>query len=266
MDLNLANKNVLVTGGSRGIGKATALSLAAEGCRVGVCGRAQQTLTDTLMELRTITATAWGTTADVTKAADVEAFVSGAIEQFGGIDALVCNVGGFHGGETLDATDEEWMATIDVNLMHSVRTIRAAVPHMKGKDHASIIIVSSISGWKPGPQAQYGVAKAAEIFLASSLMWDLAGDNIRVNTVCPGSIYFPGGGWADYERDDPEGYKKFLTRELPSGRLGSDVEVAEVITFLCSERSRWINGAMVPVDGGQGRPTGSWFEKTHMES
>lgn len=259
MDLSLANKNVLVTGGSRGIGRATALHLAAERSNVAICGRGEETLNSALGELRAVIPTAWGMTADVTKAADVEAFVSGAAEHLGGIDALVCNVGGHQGGETLDATDEEWLATIDVNLMHSVRTIRAAVPHMKGKDHASIIIVSSISGWKPGPRAQYGAAKAAEIFLSSSLVWDLAGDNIRVNTVCPGSIYFPGGGWADYERDDPEGYAKFLADELPSGRLGSDDEVAEVITFLCSERSRWINGAMVPVDGGQGRPTGRWF-------
>ena len=260
MDLGLANKNVLVTGGSRGIGRATALHLAAEGSDVAICSRGEETLNSILDELRAITSTAWGTTADVTKAADVEAFVSGAAEHLGGIDALVCNVGGSQGGASLEATDEDWMATLDVNLMHSVRTIRAAVPHMKGKDHASIVIVSSISGWKPSPGAQYGAAKAAEIFLSSSLVWDLAGDNVRVNTVCPGSIYFPGGGWADYERDDPEGYANFLANELPSGRLGSDSEVAEVITFLCSVRSRWINGAMIPVDGGQGRPTGQWFE------
>ena len=145
------------------------------------------------------------------------------------------------------------------HLMHAVRTIRATVPHMKSRDHASIVIVSSISGWKPGPRAQYGAAKAAEIFLASSLAWDLAADHIRVNTICPGSIYFATSGWADYERDDPEGYARFLKNELPEGRLGTDFEVAEVITFLCSERSRWINGAMVPVDGGQSRPSGRWF-------
>ncbi len=106
----------------------------------------------------------------------MEAFVSEAAERFGGIDALVCNVGGFSGGETLDATDEEWMATLDVNLLHAVRTIRAAVPHMRGRQDPSIVIVSSISGWKPGPRAQYGAAKAAEIFLASALAWDLAAD------------------------------------------------------------------------------------------
>ena len=241
MDLGLDGKVAIVTGGSRGIGRATALGLAAEGCGVAICGRGSDDIDLAMTDLRKVSDSAWGQVADVTSAAEVNAFVDGAVRELGGIDALVCNVGGFSGGETLDATDEEWMATLDVNLMHAVRTIRASVPHMKGRDHASIVIVSSISGWKPGPRAQYGAAKAAEIFLASSLAWDLAADHIRVNTVCPGSIYFPTSGWADYESNDPEGYARFLKYELPEGRLGTDVEVAEVITFLCSERSRSVS-------------------------
>ena len=109
-------------------------------------------------------------------------------EKLGGIDLLVCNAGGSQGAATLEATDEEWIATLDVNLLHSVRTIRAAVPHMAKRGGGSIVIVSSISGWKPGPRGQYGTAKAAEIFLAGTLAWELAGHNIRVNTVSPGSI------------------------------------------------------------------------------
>ena len=260
MDLGLSEKVALVTGGSRGIGRATALGFAAEGCNVAICARGSEQLERTLSELRQgASGEAWGRTADVTDRGDVEAFVSGAADRFGGIDALVCNVGGSSGGETLDATDEEWMATLDVNLLHAVRTIRAAVPHMKGRHDPSIVIVSSISGWKPGPRAQYGAAKAAEIFLASALAWDLAADEIRVNTVCPGSIMFPGSGWEDYRASDPTGYARFMENELPWGRLGTDEEVADAIVYLCSSRARWINGAMVPVDGGQSRPSGRWF-------
>jgi 3-oxoacyl-[acyl-carrier protein] reductase len=152
------------------------------------------------------------------------------------------------------------MTTFDLNLMHAVRTIRAAVPYLKQRHQSRIVIVSSISGWKPGPKAQYGAAKAAEIFLSSSLAWELSSHRIGVNTVCPGSIYFPGSGWAAFEQDHPKDYAQFLDRELPENRLGSDQEVADVITFLVSDRARWINGAMIPVDGAQGRPTGRWFE------
>ncbi len=260
MDLGLAGKTALITGGSRGIGKATALCLAREGAKVAICARGQERLQRTLGALRSVSPDVWGCTADVTSKADIERFVSGAAGHFGGIDCLVCNVGGTVGGATLEATDAEWMSTLDMNLLHTVRTIRAALPHLQAQEHSSVVIVSSISGWKPGPKAQYGAAKAAEIFLSSSLAWELAPQGIRVNTVCPGSIYFAGGGWANFARESPEGYARFLDHELPHKRLGTDDEVADVITFLLSSRARWINGAMVPVDGAQGRPTGRWFE------
>ncbi len=260
MELGLSDKVALVTGGSRGIGRATALTLAREGCRVAICARGEESLNRTLAELATISPQSWGCVADVTQAADVERFVSGAAEMLGGVNALICNVGGTAGGASLEATDEEWLTTFDLNLLHVVRTIRAAAPYLKQRDPSRVVIVSSISGWKPGPKAQYGAAKAAEIFLASSLAWELSPHRISVNTVCPGSIYFPGSGWAAFEQDNPEGYTQFLERELPEKRLGTDQEVADVITFLVSDRARWINGAMIPVDGAQGRPTGRWFE------
>jgi 3-oxoacyl-[acyl-carrier protein] reductase len=260
MDLGLSGKVALVTGGSRGIGRATALTLAREGCRVAICARGQESLQHTLAELATLSTLSWGCVADVTQAENVEHFVSEAAATLGGVDALICNVGGTAGGASLEASDEEWMTTFDLHLMHAVRTIRAAVPYLRQRHQSRIVIVSSISGWKPGPKAQYGAAKAAEIFLSSSLAWELSSHRIGVNTVCPGSIYFPGSGWAAFEQDHPEEYAQFLDRELPENRLGSDQEVADVITFLVSDRARWINGAMIPVDGAQGRPTGRWFE------
>ncbi len=259
MDLQLSGRVALITGGSRGIGRATALTLAKEGCSVGICARDQEGLDKTLQELRSISPDVWGTTADVTDRQDIERFVSQGAETLGGLDAVVCNVGGTRGTASLEASDEEWQQTLDLNLFHSVRTIRAAVPYLKDRGRGAIVIVSSISGWKPGPQAQYGSAKAAEIFLAGSLAWELAQDNIRVNTVCPGSVYFPGGGWARFEQRSPDAFAQFLERDLPQKRLGTDQEVADVIAFLLSERSQWINGAMIPVDGGQGRPTARWY-------
>lgn len=260
MELGLIGKTALITGGSRGIGKATAMSLAREGAKVAICARGEDTLQKTLAELRSVSSEVWGQKADVTSKEDIESFVAGTVANFGGIDCLVCNVGGTVGGSSLEASDEEWMSTLNINLMHSVRTIRAALPHLKERENSSVIIVSSISGWKPGPKAQYGSAKAAEIFLSSALAVELAPHSIRVNAVCPGSIYFEGGGWANFKRESPEGYARFLDHELPEKRLGTDDEVADVVTFLLSDRARWINGAMIPVDGAQGRPTGRWFD------
>lgn len=259
MDLELSGRVALITGGSRGIGRATAMALAKEGCKLGICARGMDGLNNALNELKLITPNVYGTVGDVTIRADVERFVSESANYMGGVDLLVCNVGGTSGGTTLEATDEEWQQTLDVNLMHSVRAIRATVPYMKERGQGAIVIVSSISGWKPGPKGQYGSAKAAEIFLSGVLAWELAPYRIRVNTVCPGSIYFEGGPWGRFKENFPEVYDEWVDHDLPWKRLGTDAEVADVITFMLSERSRWVNGAMIPVDGRQDRPIARWF-------
>lgn len=130
MDLELSGKVALVTGGSRGIGRATALTRAREGCGVAICARGRDTLEATMAELRAVSSDVWGVTADVTNASDVDRFVSGAAGAMGRIDIVVCNVGESFGGSSLEASDEDWMKTLDTNLLHSVRTIRAALPHM----------------------------------------------------------------------------------------------------------------------------------------
>ena len=256
MDLNLKNKVALVTGGSRGIGRATALRFAEEGCKVGICARGKEKMEETLAELRAHDIEAFGTAADVTKPDQISAFIDGAAGALGGIDILVNNVGGSSGREFSESSDKDWLETFDLNLFHAVRSTRAALPHFQKRGGGSVITIASISGWKPAPMgAQYGATKAAEIFLSGALAMELSPQNIRVNTVSPGSLFFPGGGWERFRNESPEKYSAFAEREFPSKRLGTDFEVADVVVFLSSERANWINGANVPVDGAQGRPS-----------
>lgn len=263
MDLGLRHKVALVTGGSRGIGRMTALRLAEEGCKVAVCARGAEGVERALEELRAAGKVGggsggervFGMAMDVTAAGEVERFVEESAAALGGVDLLVANVGGSAGGELLQSTHEQWVRTFELNLFHAVRALRAAVPHMKARGGGSAVVVSSISGWKPGPRTQYGAAKAAEIFLSSGLAWELGKERIRVNTVSPGSTLFPGGGWEQTRTQDAERFAAFEEREFPWGRLGTPEEIADVVTFVLSARASWINGANIPVDGAQGRPS-----------
>ena len=255
MDLGLTGKVALVTGGSRGIGLAIARRLALEGVDVGVCGRQAEPLEAAAAELRTAGVRVHAVVADVTSAGEAERFVDECSATLGTVDLLVANVGGLSGGSLLASTVDDWQRTFDLNLFHAVRTIRAAVPHMQARGAGSIVCISSISGQKPGPLAQYGAAKAGEIFLAGALAWELAPNRIRVNTVSPGSIMFAGGVWDRIRAREPERFGEFERRELPWGRLGTPEEVADVVTFVLSDRAAWVNGANIAVDGAQGRPT-----------
>jgi 3-oxoacyl-[acyl-carrier protein] reductase len=232
------------------------LRFAEEGCKVGICARGKEKMEETLAELKAYDIEAFGTTADVTKPEQISAFIDDAAGALGGIDILVNNVGGSSGREFSESSDKDWFETFDLNLFHAVRSTRTALPHLKKRGGGSVITIASISGWKPSPMgAQYGAAKAAEIFLSGALAMELSPQNIRVNTVSPGSLFFPGGGWERFKNENPEKYSAFAEREFPSKRLGTDFEVADVVVFLSSERANWINGANVPVDGAQGRPS-----------
>jgi 3-oxoacyl-[acyl-carrier protein] reductase len=222
---------------------------------VGICGRNAETLEATLAELRAHNVVAHGVVADVTSPGEVERFVDESASALGGAELVVANVGGTAGQGLLASTPQDWARTFDLNLLHAVRAIRAAVPHMQRQGGGSIVTIASISGWKPGPRAQYGAAKAGEIFLAGALAWELAPLRIRVNTVSPGSIMFPGGGWERFRAEQAERFAEFERREFPWGRLGAPEEVADVVAFLLSDRATWINGANIAVDGAQGRPS-----------
>ena len=255
MDLGLAGKVAVVTGGSRGIGKAICECLASEGCNLSLCARGLPGLARTAGELRRRGIRVHAAAADVAARGAIERFIDDTASVFGEIHHLVANVGGTVRLGFFEATPEDWLRTFVVNALHAVRAIRAAVPHMKQPEICSAVIVASISGWKPGPRPQYGAAKAAEIFLAGALAQELAARRIRVNTLSPGSILFPGGGWDRFRRENPERFDRFVRGAFPWGRLGTAEEVADAAVFLLSPRSRWINGANIPVDGAQGEPT-----------
>ena len=230
-----------------------------KGADVAICARGSDTLEETLAEVRAHGVNAFGMAVDVTKRDEVEAFIEASADALGGIDILINNVGGSVGKGLMESTDEEWFGTFDLNLFHAVRTSRAAVPHMRQRRSGSIVIISSISGLKPAPGSQYGAAKAAEVFVSGGLAMELGPDNIRVNTLSPGSILFPGGGWARRQHEDPEGFGKFAVEEYPLGRLGTVEEVARAVVFVASPAGSWINGANISVDGAQQQP--GMFEK-----
>ena len=251
MDLGLRGRVALVTGGSRGIGAAIARELAAEGCRVAICARSAETLEATAATIRATGAEVLPLVADLTAPDEAGRVVAATIEGFGALDILVNNLGGGKAGDT----DDAWTFTIDVNLGVAVRASRAALPQMREQGRGVILIISSVSGWQVGGAAAYNAAKAAEIMYARSLAKEVGAAGIRVNAVSPGSIMFPGGGWERRQERDPETIADFIARDMPLGRFGTPEEIANVVTFLASDRASLVTGANIAVDGCQLKPS-----------
>jgi 3-oxoacyl-[acyl-carrier protein] reductase len=256
MDLQLADKVAIVTGSSRGLGLACAAALVREGCSVAICARGAEKLAEAEAELKrleTRPGRILAVAADVSTADGVERVVSDTVSRFGGLDILVNNVGTARGAGITDTSDAEWQLALDHTLFPAVRASRLAVPHMKQRGGGAIVMIASIWGRESGGRMTYNAVKAAEISLAKSMAQQLAADNIRVNSVAPGSIRFPGGTWDKRVQDDPAGMAEFVRRELPFGRFGRPEEVGAVVAFLVSPCASWISGASVPVDGCQSR-------------
>jgi 3-oxoacyl-[acyl-carrier protein] reductase len=256
MDLNLTDKVALITGSSRGLGLASARALAAEGCRVCLCARGEEQLGKAAAEIRAMTASAnavLAAVADLTTPAGIDAVFARMLAEFGGIDILVNSLGLARGAGITDTADAEWQEAFDSTLYPAIRASRLAVPSMRARGGGVILMIASIYGRESGGRMTYNAVKAAEISLAKSMAQQLARDNIRVNSVAPGSISFPGGSWWKRQQTDPDGIAEFVRRELPFGRFGRADEVGDVVAFLASPRASWISGASITVDGCQSR-------------
>jgi 3-oxoacyl-[acyl-carrier protein] reductase len=245
MDLQLQGRRALVTGGTKGIGRAIVECFADEGADVAFCARTEADVIATAKAVEERGVRAFGRALDVADAAALKGWVADAAEALGGIDAVVANVSAL----AISPEEDSWKTEFEVDLMHSVRVVEAALPWLERSDAASIATISSVSGREidivAGP---YGVMKAAVVHYAQGLAYHLAGKGIRANTVSPGNTYFPGGFWHNAERNMPDLYRDVLAMN-PTGRMGTAEEVAAAVVFLASPRASRISGTNLVVDG-----------------
>jgi 3-oxoacyl-[acyl-carrier protein] reductase len=252
MEFGLKGKVAIVTGGTEGIGKATALTLAREGAKVAICARGKPLLDAVAAEITKAGGEVLAVSADMSKAADVERFINEVVKRFGGIDILVNNAGTSKRGKFLELTDDEWAADLELKVFGAVRCSRLAIPHMKKRGGGRIINIT-ISGAKQPAAESYptSVSRAAGLAITKALSKEFAADNILVNTICIGKIK-SGQHERRYTKDgiSADEYYSKLGKDIPLKRAGEAQEVANVITFLASDAASYVTGTSINLDGG----------------
>jgi 3-oxoacyl-[acyl-carrier protein] reductase len=248
MDLGLTGKNAIITGASKGIGKSIALSLAEEGVNVAICARGEESLRAAEKEIIQKGVKVYAQSCDIGDPEKLDAFLDTVKGKFGSIDILVNNVSALSLGEEYN----DWEASVNIDILASVRATRKVIPWMIESGNGSILFISSISGLESGSPPAYAASKAALISYSKTLSVQLAPKHIRVNTIAPGSVEFSGGLWEMAKKHDRPFYDMVLN-SIPSGRMGKPDEIGKVAAFLVSPCASWVTGTCLSVDGGQHR-------------
>lgn len=245
MDLGLKGKHAVITGGSKGIGRAVARCFAAEGADVAICARNGAEVAAAVAGLKALGVKAYGDAVDVADGAALKSWIGASAAELGGIDALVCNVSALAVGDSA----QTWEKSFRTDMMHTVNAVEAAMPFLEKSASASIVIISSVSGFEVDFAAgSYGAIKAALIHYAKGLSRQLVAKGIRVNCVSPGNTYFEGGIWQNIEKNVPDLFASTL-QVNPTGKFGTPEEVAHGVVFLCSPVASRISGTNLVIDG-----------------
>jgi len=249
MELGLRGKNAVITGGTRGIGRAIAEILAAEGVNIALCARDETQVRSATLALQTTGVRAIGRAVDVAEGVALKNWIVEAGEALGGIDILIANPSAFGIGNS----EEDWKKSFDVDLMGVVRAVEAATPFLEkaaeNNGDAAIVILSSVSAAETDMESAYGAMKAALIHYSKGVARRLAVKSVRANVISPGTIYVEEGFWTNAQKYMPEVYEAYLKRN-PMGRMGCPNEIAKVAAFLASPAASFTTGSNIVVDGG----------------